>query len=219
MDNPYADIVQGTAEWRAIRCGKVTGSRVADLTATTKSGVSASRARYMGELIAERLTGVRTETFQSLDMLAGKEKEAAARWLYEFRYDVDIQQIGFVTHPKIPMSGASPDGYIGDTGGVELKCPIIATHIETLMTHKCPGNYLKQIQWNMACDGRAWRDYVSFCPEMPANMQFFVKRIPRDAAMIHDLEKQVVAFLVELDAKLCTLQSAYDLTAVLEKSA
>jgi len=212
-------MIQGSDEWYAIRCGKVTSSRIADLTATTKSGVSASRARYMGELIAERLTGVSSKGFQSPDMLAGKEKEAEARALYEFRHDVDIQQIGFVHHPKIAMSGCSPDGFVGDNGGVEFKCPIVATHIETLMTHKCPSHYLKQIQWNLACDGRAWRDYVSFCPEMPANMQIFIKRVPRDDAMIADLEKHVVAFIVELDARLCALRSAYDLDAVLRESA
>jgi hypothetical protein len=216
----HYDIVQGTPEWFAIRCGKVTGSRIADLMAKTKSGESASRARYMGELIAERLTGVpMMKSFVSADMLAGKEKEAEARAIYEFRYDVELVQIGFVDHPTIPMSGASPDSFIGENGGLEAKSPIIATHIETLTTKACPGNYYKQIQWNMACSARAWWDYISFCPELPEWGRLFVKRIERDDAMIAEIEKDVRRFQEELDAKLCALRSAYDLTACLKESA
>ena len=57
------DIVQGSAEWKQIRLGKVTASRVADVVAKTKTGWGASRANYLAELLAERLTGVPADSY------------------------------------------------------------------------------------------------------------------------------------------------------------
>ncbi len=204
------DVQQGSDAWHQLRVGKVTGSRIADLMAQGKSGApSASRARYMGELIAERLTGVPTKFFKSADMEAGTEKEPEARALYEFRFDVEVKQVGFIDHPRIEMAGCSPDGLVSIDGGVEIKSPIVATHIETLETKKCPGNYLKQIQWNLATSGRLYWDYVSFCPELPEAMRFFRMRIQRDSAMIVEMETQVRKFQADLEAKLATLKAAY----------
>ncbi len=205
----HADLIQGSEEWLAYRCGRVTGSRISDLTRKTKSGDSATRARYMGELIAERLTRIPTKTFKSSDMENGKEREPRARALYELRWDGEIETVGFIDHPTIEMAGCSPDGLMGPEGGVEIKCPIIATHLETLETKKCPLDYLKQIQWNMACSSALWWDYVSFCPELPARMQLFVARIDRDISWIADLETEVRKFLAELNAKLAALTAAY----------
>lgn len=61
-------IVQGTPEWFAIRAGKVTASRVADVIAKTKSGPSASRANYAAQLVAERLTGTVEPSFTNAAM-------------------------------------------------------------------------------------------------------------------------------------------------------
>ena len=107
-----------------------------------------------------------------------------------------------ITHPRIEMSGASPDGLVGDDGLVEIKCPKTATHIETLLSKTVPGKYNIQMQWQMACTDRSWCDFVSFDPRMPEGLQMFLKRVPRDDAIIKTLEDEIVRFLKEVDSKL-----------------
>jgi len=204
-----AAIIQGSDEWRAIRCGKLTASRLADAVARTKTGWGASRANLMAELIAERLTGVPAQGFSSAAMQWGTDTEPQARANYEFMKSYDVVEVGFVTHPLIPMSGASPDGLVGDIGLVEIKCQNTSTHIDTLLGGAVPGKYVTQIQWQLACTGRAWCDFVSFDPRMPENMQLFVKRVTRDGDRIAELTEMAQEFLAELDAKLARLQDAY----------
>lgn len=203
------EIIQRSPEWHAIRCGKVTASRVADVIAKTKTGWGASRANYMAELVAERLTGVPAAGFSNAAMQWGTDMEPEARDNYAFVSDVDVQEVGFVPHPTIEMAGASPDGLVGDDGLVEIKCPNTATHIDTLISQDVAGKYVTQMQWQMACTGRAWCDFVSFDPRMPANMQLFMRRVPRDDAMIAELEAEVSAFLAELAEKVAKLTAAY----------
>lgn len=205
------DIVQGSAEWHAIRIGKVTASRVADVVAKTKTGWGASRANYMAELIAERLTGEAAERFTNAAMNWGTEKEPDARAAYEFFRDASVTEVGFVAHPIISMTGASPDGLVADEGMVEIKCPNTATHLDTLLTQAVPAKYNTQMQWQMACTGRKWCDFASYDPRLPESMSLFVKRVERDDKMIFDLEKDVSSFLAELDEKLSKLDGIYGL--------
>lgn len=203
-------IIQGSPEWFDVRRGKVTASRVPDLVARTKSGWGASRVNYMAELIAERLTGTTAAAYTNAAMQWGSDKEPEARAAYEFRNDCDVTEIGFVDHPEIKMAGASPDGLIGDAGLVEIKCPNTATHIDTLMGQAVPSKYILQMQWQMACTGRQWCDFVSFDPRMPESMRLFVRRVERDEHEIMSLEKEVKLFLIELDAKVATLKREYE---------
>ena len=203
-------IVQGTPEWFAARLGRVTASRVADILAKTKSGPSASRANYMSQLICERLTGRREEAFTNAAMQWGTEKEPDARAAYQFYRDALVVEVGFVIHPHIQMSGASPDGLVGDVGLVEIKCPNTTAHIEALIGQCVPAKYLPQMQWQMACTGRQWCDFVSFDPRMPEEMRLFTQRVERDAAYIADVEIEVSMFLSELDAKLARLRELHD---------
>lgn len=202
-------IVQGSAEWLAIRCGRVTASRVADIIAKTKTGYGASRANYMAELIAERLTGEPAEKFSSPAMKWGTETEPDARTAYEFRTDATVVQVAFVPHPTVPMTGASPDGLVGEDGLVEIKCPNTATHIDTLIGQTVPGKYVTQMFWQMACTGRQWCDFVSFDPRLPEHMRLFVKRVHRDDIRIAELETEVREFLAELDQKVDQLVALY----------
>lgn len=194
-------IEQGSPEWFAQRVGKVTASRVADVIARTKSGWGASRANYMAQLIAERLTGEPAESYTNAAMQWGTDMEPQARAVYEFMQDVTVDEVGFVEHPSIAMSGASPDGLVGVIGLVEIKCPNMATHIDTLLGSSVPSKYITQMMWQMACTGRLWCDFVSFDPRMPEAARLFVRRVPRDDKLIGELERDVEEFLVELDAK------------------
>lgn len=203
---------QQSQEWFAARLGKLTASRIADALARTKTGYGASRANYMAELVAERLTGTKAEGYTNAAMQRGTELEPDAVAAYAFITDADVTDAGFVDHPSIAMSGASPDRYVGADGLVEVKCPNTSTHIETLLTGDIDGRYLKQMHWQMACcPGRMWCDFVSYDPRLPERMQLFIQRIPRNQEIIADMEKEARAFLSELDAKVKALRSKYDL--------
>lgn len=204
-----SEIIQGSAEWHAIRCGRVTASRVADVVAKTKSGWGASRANYAAELIAERLTGEPAERFTNAAMQWGTDHEPDARAAYEFFRDAAVTEIGFVDHPSIAMTGASPDGLVGGDGLVEIKCPNTATHLDTLLSQTVPAKYVTQMLWQMACTGRKWCDFVSFDPRLPESMSMFVTRLDRDDKRIAELETEVAAFLEEISAKIEQLNSLY----------
>ena len=193
---------QKSPEWFAARLGRVTASRVADVVAKTKSGDSASRGNYMAQLVIERLTNKQEESYSNDFMDWGNLQEPFARAAYEAATNVLVDEVGMITHPRIEMSGASPDGLVGDDGLVEIKCPKTATHIETLLSKTVPGKYNIQMQWQMACTDRSWCDFVSFDPRMPDGLQMFLKRVPRDDALIKTLEDEVIKFLKEVDSKL-----------------
>ena len=196
---------QGSDQWFAARIGKVTASRVADVLAKTKSGYSTSRDNYMAQLVCERLTGQKGESFTNAAMQHGTETEPLARAAYEALKDVLVDEVGFVPHPSIDMAGASPDGLVGADGLLEIKCPNTATHIETLMSKTVPGKYNTQMQFQMSCTGRQWCDFVSFDNRLPEQFQLFVKRVPRDDEFIKQMEDEVVKFLNELDIKIAQL--------------
>jgi putative phage-type endonuclease len=200
---------QGTDEWLLERCGKVTASRIADLMARTKTGWGASRANYRSQLICERLTGCVAPSFTNAAMIHGTETEPEARRAYEFFIDRDVQQVGFIPHPEIENAGASPDGFVGDDGLLELKCPQSATHIETLLTGIIPDKYFKQMQFQMAVTGRSWCDFASYDPRICERMRLFVKRVDRDAEAIAEIEAEVSAFIREIDETVEQLLARY----------
>lgn len=193
---------QRTEEWFAERLGKVTASRIADVM---MKPTTAGYANYQAQLVCERLTGQPTETFTSAAMQHGTDTEPQARAMYELTCGVDVVEVGFIPHPTLAMSGASPDGLVDDDGLVEIKCPQPATHIKTLTGKSIDRKYLLQMQWQMACTGREWCDFVSFCPSFPADLQLFVKRIERDAEQVEEITAAVTQFLAGVDAMTETL--------------
>jgi len=202
-------IEQGTEEWAAARRGKVTASRVADVIKKTKSGYSTSRKNYAAQLLCERLTGKTADSFSNAAMQWGVEKEPEARAAYEFMRNVTVELVGFVDHPSIAQSGASPDGTVGEDGLIEIKCCNTATHLETLMSGEIDPDYITQIQWQLACTGRKWCDYVGFDPRLPAHLQLLIKRVERDQRTITDLETEVSSFLRDLSAQIAALQARF----------
>ena len=201
---------QRSDEWFAARLGKVTASRISDVMAKTKAGYGASRASYMAELIVERLTGKRGDAYQNAAMMWGTNTEPLARAAYEAHRGVLVEEVGFVPHPKFPMAGASPDGFVGSDGLVEIKCPAnTATHIETLMTGNVPLKYVLQMHWQMICTERDWCDFVSFDPRMPEGMQLFVNRYVYSMSIDTEMTGEVKAFLKELNEKVYALKEKY----------
>jgi len=197
---------QRTDEWFAARLGKVTASRIADIMAKTKTGYAASRKNYLFELLCERLSGQREEKFISASMQRGIDLEPKARAVYEIETGEWVEEVGFIPHPTIAMSGASPDGLIRDDGLIEIKCPNTAAHIEFLQTQKPKQEYIYQMQWQMACTGRKWCDFVSYDDRLPENLAYRSVHIPRDDDFIQSLEQEVEKFLAELEQKITHIQ-------------
>jgi putative phage-type endonuclease len=192
MDN------QQTPEWFLARVGKATASRVKDIVAKTKTGVSASRKNYAVELALERLTGSKKEGFTNAAMQHGIDQEPIAKLAYESRTGRLIEDVGFIDHPTIPMSGASPDGLVSE-GLIEIKAPNSATHLENLVRGSADPEYLPQMYWQMAVTGRPWCDFVSFDPRFPEHLQLAIYRVNTDAQKIKELENEVSQFLTEVD--------------------
>jgi len=201
---------QGTTEWFAARCGKVTASRVADIIAKTKTGYSTSRENYLAQIVCERMTGKPAESYSNSAMQWGTDQEPFARAAYESAKDVLVEEVGFVLHPNISEAGASPDGLVGLFGLVEIKCPNTATHIQTLLDQKVPEKYNTQMQWQMACTERHWCDFVSFDPRMAEGLQLFIKRVEFDPLYVASLEKEVLNFLFDVEYKITQLNKLKD---------
>ena len=207
-------IEQRTEEWFQQRLGKVTASRISDVIAKTKTGVSTSRQNYLVQLVSERLTGKKGDSFVNQAMLDGIEREGAARELYERTRGVSVTEVGFFDHPTIAMSGASPDGAVNAEqegkydGLIEIKCPIETTHTNTLMSKEVPSKYKSQIQWQMASvsPNVKWCDFISYNPNFPDTMQLFVARVERDNDYIAELEAEVIKFLDEVEQTILKLK-------------
>lgn len=203
-------IVQGSDEWKMQRLGKVTASRVADVIAKTKTGYSSSRENYMAQLICERLTGQPSESFTNAAMQHGTDTEPLARSAYEMARNLLVKEVAFITHPRIEMAGASPDGLVADDGLVEIKCPNTATHIDTLLSQKVPTKYITQMQWQMLVCNKTWCDFISFDNRLPERLQLFIQEVEFDPEYCAMLEKEVVQFLEELDSKVAKLKEKYE---------
>lgn len=198
------NIEQRSPEWFAARCGSLGASQIADAVATLKDNKTpaATSANLVAKMVIERLTGVQEDRFKSGPMQWGIDNEEGARRAYEWDTGDFVIEAGLYKHPTITGSHASPDGLVDDDGLIEIKCPNSATHITTLKTGTIATQYVYQMQWQMACTGRQWCDFVSFDPRFPENLQLFVKRFKRDDNLLSELEDKVLAFLTRVDADL-----------------
>jgi len=201
------DVVQNSEEWHQLKCGWIGASRIGDLMATIKNGSpAASRRNYFNELLAQRLTGRRSSRYiGSLDRRL--EMEPEARIAYEFYSGNDVQEVGFIPHPRVARSGASPDGLIAHDGGLEIKCPDVGNHLAMIETGIIDSNYLYQCQWGIACSDRAWWDFVSYHPDLPEELKFWTKRIERDDHCIGRIEVAVIEFDAEIEARIASLRN------------
>lgn len=198
---------QGSEDWLASRIGMVTASRIADVIAKTTKGDSASRANYRAQLVAERMTGQAQESYSNGAMEWGIAQEPYARVAYELDKNVMVEEVGFVPHPRIARSGASPDGCVGELGLVEIKCPNTATHIGYLLAGQPPVKYIPQMAWQIICTGRAWCDFVSYDPRMPEPEQYFSVRYTPTEDYLKTLEVEVERFDAEIEAMICQLKA------------
>jgi len=176
------DMEQGTDEWFEARKGLATASRFRDVFTSTGKA-SASQDKYINELIAEMMSRKPLENFTSEWMRRGTELEPEARTYYELETDVEVQEVGFAVMDLDEVAvdatgriGGSPDG-IFEGGGLEIKCPSPAKHVEYLRKGKCPPEYFPQVQGLMLIfDVQQW-DFMSYHPDMDKQL---IITVPRD---------------------------------------
>ena len=198
---------QRTDEWFQQRLGKVTASNLHKVLAKTKTGYGADRGHYLTQLVLERITGQKADSYTNAAMQFGIEQEQFARAAYEAHRGVLVEEVGFLPHPTIPMAGASPDGLVGDDGMVEIKCPESATFLEVLLSkNPVAGKYFAQMQWQMRCADRPWCDYVVFDPRFPQKIQLVIHRVNRDDRWLAEAETEVKKFLCEIEEKVQALK-------------
>jgi putative phage-type endonuclease len=206
-------LTQRSPEWYQFKCGKISASRIWHLMATTQTKKpTADRAKLFKHLLSERLTGKPIiKRVPSLDARADMEEDAIIA--YEYKTDADVQKVGCVLHPTIPNALASPDGLVGPCGVLEIKCLDTAQHVDVLETGIIANEYLYQMQFQMACTGRLWADFVAYDPRLPEEMKLIVKRVERDDHLIKKIEQAVIEFDAEIEAKIAALRSGNGLQA------
>ena len=182
------DVEQGTEEWLQARLGVPTASNYSKIITSTGKP-SAQADKYINDLVAQKLTGQIPEMFKSDAMQRGNDLEPQARAYYEFMTDNVVEEVGLILN--YDGAGCSPDGLIGDDGGIEIKCPLGATHVSYLRANKLPTEYVQQVQGCMYITGRSWWDFVSFHPDMES----MIIRVERDDEFIEKLDVQMKALL------------------------
>ena len=196
-----ANEIQETEGWMQDRAGKFTASRSGDLMAKTKTGPSASRANLLALLAVERITGQCVETYQNAAMARGSELEGEARDAYSFESGLAIQECGFVQHPTMPYVGCSPDGLIGDSGLIEIKCPAsMQKHLESLRNGAHAQEYRWQLQHQLMVTGREWVRAISYDPRFPDGLQIAEVLVERDESAIKELLEEIRKAEVEVSA-------------------
>lgn len=207
---------QRSVEWRMARVGFCTASKVYDVIARNKpkkgqeaGEYSAKRSNYFDTLVAERLTGKPQDWKEVRSLTERADLEPDARACYSFYTGNEVREAGFIKHPRIAFAGCSPDGLIGNAGGMEIKALDAARHRKLFGPTRDAVmlEYLPQVHFNMSCTGRLWWDFVGFNPNMPEALKLFVHRVPRDDEMIVMLDTAVIEFLAEIEAELAPLMA------------
>lgn len=182
--------IQGTDEWIVAKLGVVSSSNFSKVL-----NKGAGRKLYMRKLTAERLSGVRDESYSNKCMADGIELEPDARAFYERVNSCIVEQVGFIK--KDDWIGSSPDGLVGKDGGIEIKCVIPSTQVETILRGAMQTGYKPQVQGQLYVTDRKWIDWISYCPLLKARPYFCV-RVYRDEEYIKDLSKVIDVFVEQL---------------------
>lgn len=196
------DVEQLSPEWFEARCG-VPAASCFDKIVTTKGEPSKQSKAYMYQLAGESLIGIKTETYQNAAMQRGIEMEPEARNLYELMHDVEVQKVGICYPDEEKKYSCSPDGLVGDDGLLEIKCPLIHTHIEYLLNGKLPTAYIQQVQGQLLVTGRDWVDFVSYYPGIKPLMV----RVERDEGFLVKLSDALSDFVNDLNVTIEKLKN------------
>lgn len=191
------DVQQNTSAWLQSRCGVVTASEFDNVIspewkARTGQGVET----FLLRKVAERCMGYPQQMFTGSGATEqGKLLEERAIPYYEFSHNVEIQRVGFCTSDDSKI-GCSPDGLLGDEGGIEVKCPEHHTHVKYLLGGIVPKDYLAQIHGSMYVTGRKWWVFMSYSSFFPP----LIIRVERNEIIQNAIHESLTRFVGELDA-------------------
>lgn len=199
-DTPIIPGAQQSAQWFQQRIGKLTASNMAAvLDFTVKGAEGAKRKQLKIDILAERMTDIIREVYVTPAMLHGQEQEPNAKLLYTEKTGIQIMPAPFVEHPTIENLGASPDGYIGAEGLLEVKCPTTSKFISWMLAGVVPEEHKPQMLAQLACTRRKWVEFVAFDPRMPEGKRLFIRRYEPAEQDIKDIETAAEKFLAEVD--------------------
>lgn len=204
---------QGSQAWLDCRLGVVTASEAHSVIKKGRGGkgYSAERKTYMMKLIAEVCTGSSPELFGA-PLRWGNDNEEFACHAYEARNFVTVEHFGLIYKDDLQRYGASPDGLVGDDGGIEIKCPFTTpVHLDTMLNGTIKPEYITQMQFVMWVTGRKWIDFCSFDPRMKggSDKRLHTIRIDRDEELMTTFDEEMPKFTEEMDAELEKLGYKY----------
>ena len=175
---------QGTDEWFAVKAGHLSAHNFHKILSPTGKP-STQAEKYLYQVAGEAVLGHQEEGYTNQWMARGLELEDEARKFYELVTGYEVEQVGFVELND--FIGCSPDGLIGEDGGLEIKCPALATHVKYLLDKKIPTEYIPQVQGNLYVTGRKWWDFLSYYP----GLEPLLLRVERDEEYIGKLGKSL----------------------------
>lgn len=201
----HRDLVQGSDEWLAQRCGILTASEMHKIiTPTLKIANNDKTRAHAFELAFQRLTGFVEPQYVSDAMLRGQEDEIHARAAYEEHY-APVEEVGFVTNTALGFTlGYSPDGLVGDDGLIECKSRAGRFQVQTIASDEVPDEYTLQLQTGLLVTGRKWIDFISYSGGLP----MFVKRVEPDPAV----QEAIIAAASGFEARVAEVIAEYRAT-------
>jgi len=196
------EITQRSPEWFDAILGNLGASGISKII-TDKGEPSKSADDYRRQLAGEIITGQRDETFKSIHMEQGIEREDSTRAFFEMLYDVEVRQVGLVYKDEQKKFHCSPDGLVGDNAGFEQKNPMMKTQVKYLESGKLPQEYFSQIQMSLyTCEREYWwfmSRYPLFTPGHKP-LATLILKIGRDDEFIAKLEVVLEAFCYSLSS-------------------
>ena len=176
----HNDLEQGTEEWFKARNGKMTASN-----AHTISVAGKGLDTYIAKIVSDMFAAHKEEGYKSKEMERGSELESQAKAIYELEHSLEIENVGFIEYSS--YVGCSPDGLIGESGGIEIKCINNASYFKLLIGEEEPDSgYVWQCMMCLMITNRAWWDLVFYNPNFKKSTIVF--RILPDAAKINKLK-------------------------------
>lgn len=207
----HPDIVQGSDEWKAARCGLLTASEMRLIVTPTLKPASNDKERaHLYELLAQRITGYVEPQYISDDMLRGQDEEILAVDLYGKTYE-PVDPVGFITNDKWGFTlGYSPDGLVGKDGLVECKSRSQKYQIRTLVdfvpADSIDPDFAIQVQTGLLVSERKWCDLISYCGGLP----MATVRVHPDEKVQQAIVEAAGAFEKRLSDALSRFQSVMD---------
>lgn len=199
MSGP-ALVLRSSLAWVPERIGCLGASELVIAAEKTKNGKrSAAGERLIKCKVAEMLTNIKTGTPPTMAMQRGIDMQDPAVREYELVTGRFVLPEAMVRHPSIDGFLATPDGWIGNDGLLEVKVPQQETFVGWVSDGVIPEQHVMQMCGQIACSRRTWVDFCAYCPESREGRRLFVRRFVPTAEQIEQAEQVAIDFLKEVN--------------------